>query len=352
MGHAELILRVRMIRTQAREGIRTKVRVKDSGMQHSAQKWAAQILSQRFYRKSVEEALQYMLDKPVGHYVFIRPENKESDRFAVLLRDKGNTVRYDIRPNENYSKYIMSTLHNGETCYNSIAELLSQWDESCVDYEMIRQMEREELSGSTGAQNRVNVSACEGAPTGSQSGGSDDRGRGLLRHVEARVHKGPSIHRSRKVRYYTTDRVGTENIRDTRDAVGVQAGSRCQVDEVYSLLGSVKLSDQPLCPKVHDNDEADNTGDDGDTDDTDDDDEGPLLEQRRRPSVHRSLKKLPDAARRRVAPKYEEVAEVEYDRDDHEGPLPARRRGPSVHRSLKRLPNAARRRVAHDYDDV
>lgn len=184
-------------------------------------------------------------------------------------------------------------------------------------------MERDEFSGSTGAQNRIDMKASEGV--GAQSGSSTDRGRVLLRHIETHVCRGPNAHRNRKVRYYGTDAVDDEGIRNTR----VQAGRRPQVDEVHRSLGAVKLSEQLLCPIVHDNNAGHGVDHDNyekaadDCEDKYDGHKGPLNEQRRCPSIHRSLKRHHNTAPRRVDHGYEEAVDhgyekIDADYDDHE----------------------------------
>ena len=118
------------------------------------------MLSRRFLNtRRLDKALEHMCDKPIGYYVFMRPDNAEGVRFTVLLRYQANTVRYNIRPNEDYRKYIMSTLEGWEICYESIAEFIEQWDESRVEYEMIRKVEMDEMSA--GAQ--PDLAASKGA---------------------------------------------------------------------------------------------------------------------------------------------------------------------------------------------
>lgn len=95
--------------------------------------------------QSVDDALRYMCTKPHGYYIFMRLDKSKGGRYAVLLRDQDKTVRYNIRPNKDYNTYIMSTLEGGEKCYNSISELVEEWD-SRNDYEMIRKMEMDEMS--------------------------------------------------------------------------------------------------------------------------------------------------------------------------------------------------------------
>lgn len=88
-----------MISNNLRRGIRRSVHVEDSSKQDDANAWVTQIICNRFLStRSVDNAIQYMCDKPIGFYIFMRPEKIDSDKFAVLLREKDKTVRYSIRP--------------------------------------------------------------------------------------------------------------------------------------------------------------------------------------------------------------------------------------------------------------
>lgn len=158
----------RMIHNQCRRGMGTKIHADAAAKHNLATAWAAQMLSRRFLdMRCLDNALQYMRDKPDGYYIFMRPNDTESDTFAVLLRDRDTTVRYNIRPNENYTTYIMSTLEGGERCYNSISELVDQWDDSHYDYNMIRKMEMNEMS--LGAQCRGYLNSSAGTRARTQS---------------------------------------------------------------------------------------------------------------------------------------------------------------------------------------
>ena len=96
-----------------------------------ANAWAAQVLSRRFLdTQRLDKALVHMCDKPIGYYVFMRPESVQGVGFAALLRYRTKTVRYDIRPNDDYRKYIVSTPEAWEMCYDDIAQFIERWDES------------------------------------------------------------------------------------------------------------------------------------------------------------------------------------------------------------------------------
>lgn len=93
----------------------------------------------------------------------------------------------------------MSTLDGGERCYNNMSRLVDQWDGSCHDYEMIRNME---CDISSGAQSCVEVDVSKGVRR-TQCCSSEDDIYPLFESMKLSGNsRRLSIHRSRKVRYY------------------------------------------------------------------------------------------------------------------------------------------------------
>lgn len=244
-----------MFRNRMRGGIRRKIPGYAAGKRDLANAWAAQMLSQRVVsEQNVNEALAEMCDKPDGYYIFIRPDNMEKDTFTVLLRHQGKSVCYNIRPNEDYSAYIMDTLEGGEVRYNSIAELVQQWDDSSDDYEMIRNMEQDEMS--SGAKISGDMAASEGARAVTLSQESLDEVYNVIGNGKQSDRTGPpKIYRNRKLQYYRNTAPG---VREEPSAMKVESkGPRAgyqspgSLDDVYSLLGTVKLSDRSTRPSIH-----------------------------------------------------------------------------------------------------
>lgn len=244
-----------MFRNRVRGAIRRKIPGYDAGQKDLANAWAAQILSQRFVSKqNMTEALKELCDKPDGYYIFIRPDNMEQYKFAVLLRRQGKSVRYNILPSEDYSAYIMSTLDDGELRYNSISELVQQWDDSGDDYEMIRKMEQDEMS--CGAKISGDMAASEGAQAVTLGQESLDEVHNVIGNVKQSDRtRPPKIYRNLKLQYYRNTAPGgkDEPSAMTVESKGPRTGyqSHGRVDDVYSLLGNVKLSDRSIRPSIH-----------------------------------------------------------------------------------------------------
>ena len=203
--------------------------------QDLADAWDAQIVvSPRFLRvRSLDKALRIMSDKPIGYYAFTKPEG--DDEFAVLLRERGNTIRYNIRPNEDYTAYIISTLEGKERRHDSIDELVEQWD-SPVDYDMNRKIETDDV-----AQNHGNLDSSEVERVRTRH-----RGPSLDDNVYAGVAKGsdgPSNHGSRETQRYRSPPLWADERHPNMDR-GEQSGSQA----VRVLLENMKLSENSPFP--------------------------------------------------------------------------------------------------------
>ncbi|KAI4792903.1 hypothetical protein KUCAC02_033098 [Chaenocephalus aceratus] len=113
--------------------------------------WSEQILHFGFLlTRNLTEALGIMRNRAVGCYAFMRHDKMEGAKFSLLLRDHNNTVRYNIRPNRDYSAYIMSTLDGEEWHYATVLELIAKCrsvmsDQGRSTYEMSRNPVREDM---------------------------------------------------------------------------------------------------------------------------------------------------------------------------------------------------------------
>lgn len=235
-----------MIRNLVRRGIKTSVHAEK---QDPAAAWAAQILSQRFLKAhTLEEALGYMDDKPVGYYMFTIHDYRDKDRFVMLMRDDDETLLYNIRPNEGYSKYIVSMPEGADKWYDSISDFLDQLDDGRVDYEMIRNMEKDEMSA--GAQWHADLDTYKDEQVQTKKHSSVDDVYPLLEHVKlSDCPKRPSIHRSRKVRYYRRSAPGVDNDICNMGYTSEEAEARntASVEDVYSST----LYDRTQHPSIH-----------------------------------------------------------------------------------------------------
>lgn len=209
-----------------------------AGKEDPAAAWAAQMLSRRFVSKqNVNEAIADMCNKPVGYYIFIRPDNMEQDRFEVLVRHQDKTVSYNIFRDKDYSVYIMATLEGVGVRYNTISELVQQWDDSGDDYEMIRNMELDEnYSGVTQQQERLDT----------------------LYNVIGAVKQSdrtrpPPIYRSQKLQHYRNAATGVKEDPSSMrvESKDPRSHSHGSLDSVHSSLANVKPSDRCTRPSIH-----------------------------------------------------------------------------------------------------
>lgn len=241
-----------MFPNRSRGGIRRKLPNYAAGKKDLADAWAAQMLSLRFVTKqNVSDAIAEMRDKPVGYYIFIRPDNTEQDRFEVLVRHQDKTVRYSILPNDDYSAYIMDTLEGVEVRYNTISELVEQWDDSIDDYEMIRNMELEEdYSGSKTSDTMNESQAAKGLTLQQERLDSVYNVIGTVKQSDPT--RPPPIYRTQKLQYYRNTATGVKEEPSSMrvESKDPRSHSHGSLDSVYSSL-DVKLSDRCTRPSFH-----------------------------------------------------------------------------------------------------